>query len=73
MVLLFNTGVHGLLGEQLSDSEDRGESPHHTNGSNAPRPAHFVIYGTLVGYMLVGMLVSLYVIWYVSCICGILV
>ena len=34
----------------------RGESPHHTNGSKAPRPAHFMICGTLVDVVICGML-----------------
>ena len=48
MVLLFSMGSYRLLGEQLSDSADRGESPQHTNGSKAPRLSHFAICGTLV-------------------------
>ena len=58
MVLLFSTGVHELLKEQLSDSSDKGESPHHSNGSKAPTPTHFMTCGTLVDVVLCGMLVG---------------
>ena len=36
----------------------RGESSHHTNGSKAPRPTHFMLCGTLVVVEICGMIVS---------------
>ena len=51
-------GVYGLLGEQPSDSTDRGESSYHTNGSKAPRPTHLMICGTLAIIEICGMIVS---------------
>ena len=58
LLLLFNTGVYGLLGKQPSDSTDRDEFSHHTNGSKAPTSAHFMICGTLVVVEICGMIVS---------------
>ena len=49
-------------GQQLRISSGsfciRGESSHHTNGSKAPRPAHFMLCGTLVVVEICGMIVS---------------
>ena len=50
MILLFSMGGFGLLGEQLSDSADRGESPHHTHGLKAPRPTHLVSCSVYCGF-----------------------
>ena len=56
------------------DSSDRGESPHHTKGSKAPRPTHFMICGTLIEVVLCGIIVgyvlgSMLVV-YVVCLYG---
>ena len=42
----------------LSVQHSRGESLHHTNGSKAPRLAHFVIFGTLAVVEICGKIVS---------------
>ena len=58
----------------LSVQQLRGESSHHTNGSKAPRHAHFMICGTIVDIVLCGMLAG-YVLGgmlvvYVVCLYG---
>ena len=42
LFLLFSSGGYESLGVQCSYSSDEGESSHHTHGSTAPRPAHYV-------------------------------
>ena len=57
----------------LSVQCSRGESSHHTNGSKAPRPTHFVIDGIIVVYRYVLYLLCRDV-WYTCVeICGIVV
>ena len=73
--LWFSTGGFGMLDEQFSSSAEKCESPHHSNGSNAPWPTNSVICGTLFDVVIYDMLVVicdvicwlLYVMQYASC------
>ena len=42
LLLLFSSGGCGSLRVQYSYRSNEGESSHHTHGSTAPRPAHYV-------------------------------
>ena len=42
----------------LSVQHSRRESPHHTNASKVPRPAHFVVCGTQAIIEICSMIVS---------------